>query len=145
MDIKIKDITEAGGNAPQLPMFDYVKAGFPSPATDYAGDRIDIVKEVVRHPNTTFYARISGDSMNDAGIFDGDIVVIDRSLEPRNGDYVVAYIDGEFTLKEFRLDTENDCAWLIPHNKAYSPIRVDKNEEFLIWGVMTHNIHPTRH
>ena len=144
MEPKLFDITLGGGDSVELPVFDHLHAGFPSPAGDYAGDRIDIVKEMVRHPDTTFYARISGDSMRDAGIFDGDIVVIDRSLEPRDGDYVVAFVDGEFTLKEYRLDRKNQCAWRIPHNSDFQPIRVDESDQFTIWGVMTHNIHPIR-
>lgn len=144
MEPRLTNITPGGEESIELPVFDHLHAGFPSPAGDYAGDRIDIVKEMVRHPNTTFYARISGDSMRDAGIFDGDIVVIDRSLEPHDGDYVVAFIDGEFTLKEYRTDAKNRCVWLMPHNKDFKPIRVEADDQFTVWGVMTHNIHPTR-
>ena len=75
-----------------------VRAGFPSPAQDYMTDSIDLNRELIRHPATTFYARASGDSMKDCGIDDGDLLVIDKALEPQDGDIVVAFIDGEFTL-----------------------------------------------
>ena len=101
-----------------------IKAGFPSPAQDYLTDSIDLNKELIRRKETTFLARVSGNSLMEAGINDGDLVVIDKSLEVKDGDFVVAFIDGEFTLKEFRRDEENNCAWLIPHNKQFEPIKV---------------------
>ena len=119
---------------------DGIKAGFPSPAQDYLTETIDLNKTLIKHTETTFYAKVSGDSMKDAGISDGDLVVIDKSLEVNDGDFVVAYIDGEFTLKEFRLDKANNCAWLIPHNDSYSPIKVTEDNDFLIWGVLTYTI-----
>lgn len=117
-----------------------IKAGFPSPAQDYLTGTIDLNRELIRHRETTFLARVSGNSLNDAGICDGDIIVIDKSLEARNGDFVVAFVDGEFTLKEFRLDEKNNCAWLIPHNKDYEPIKVTDENQFLVWGVLTYTI-----
>lgn len=121
-----------------------IKAGFPSPAQDYLSESIDLNKELIRRKETTFLARVSGNSLMDAGICDGDIVVIDKSLEAKNGDFVVAFIDGEFTLKEFRLDEINDCAWLIPHNKDFSQIKVTKENDFMIWGVLTYTIKQLR-
>lgn len=117
-----------------------IKAGFPSPAQDYLVGTIDLNRELIRHRETTFLARVSGNSLTDAGICDGDIVVIDKSLEAKNGDFVVAFVDGEFTLKEFRLDEKNNCAWLIPHNKDYEPIKVTEENQFLVWGVLTYTI-----
>lgn len=117
-----------------------IKAGFPSPAQDYLTGTIDLNRELIRHRETTFLARVSGNSLNDAGICDGDIVVIDKSLEAKNGDFVVAFVDGEFTLKEFRFDEKNNCAWLIPHNKDYEPIKVTEENQFLVWGVLTYTI-----
>jgi DNA polymerase V len=76
----------------------------------------------------------------DAGISDGDIIVIDRSLEVNDGDFVVAFIDGDFTLKEFKRDKDNHCAWLIPHNDSYSPIKVTEDNNFIVWGVLTYTI-----
>ena len=117
-----------------------IKAGFPSPAQDYTSGTIDLNRELIRHKETTFLARVSGNSLQDAGICDGDIIVIDKSLEAKNGDFVVAFVDGEFTLKEFRFDEAENCAWLIPHNKDYEPIKVTEENEFLVWGVLTYTI-----
>ncbi len=117
-----------------------IKAGFPSPAQDYQTDSIDLNKELVPHKETTFYARVSGDSMKDAGICDGDLLVIDKSLEPSDGCYIVAYLDNEFTIKEYKLDKENNCAWLVPHNPDYKPIKVTEDDDFRIWGVITYTI-----
>lgn len=121
-----------------------IKAGFPSPAQDYLTECIDLNKELIRRKETTFLARVSGNSLIEAGICDGDIVVIDKSLEAKNGDFVVAFIDGEFTLKEFHHDEENDCAWLIPHNKDFAPIKVTKENDFMVWGVLTYTIKQLR-
>ena len=114
-----------------------IKAGFPSPAQDYLTESIDLNKTLIKHSETTFYAKVSGDSMKDVGINDGDLVVIDKSLEAHSGDYVAAFIDGEFTLKQFKLDEANHCAWLIPANCNYEPIRVTEDNEFMVWGVIT--------
>ena len=111
-----------------------IKAGFPSPAQDYLTESIDLNKTLIRHSETTFYARVSGDSMKDVGISDGDLVVIDKSLDPQSGDYIAAYIDGDFTLKKFKMDEANHCAWLIPANPKYEPIKVTEDNEFIIWG-----------
>lgn len=121
-----------------------IKAGFPSPAQDYLSESIDLNKELIQHKETTFLARVSGNSLIEAGICDNDIVVIDKSLDAKNGDFVVAFIDGEFTLKEFQLDKASQCAWLIPHNNSYKPIRVTEDNEFLIWGVVTYTIKKIR-
>ena len=141
---KIANLTPAEQEGLELEFVDAIRAGFPSPAADYAGERIDIVRELSTHPDTTFYAQVNGDSMRDAGLLDGDIIVIDKSLEPHNGDYIVAAIDGEFTIKEFRRDDANKCGWLIPHNPEFQPIRVTAEDNFSVWGVVTHCIHRTR-
>lgn len=121
-----------------LPFVDNgIKAGFPSPAQDYLTESIDLNKTLIRHSETTFYAKVSGDSLTEAGISDGDLVIIDKSLEAKNGDYVAAFIDGEFTLKQFKLDEMNNCAWLIPANKKYHPIKVTEDNDFMVWGVIT--------
>ena len=143
MSEQLTNITSAEQSTPELALAEHLHAGFSSPAADCT-ERIDITRELIRHPETTFYARIDGDSMQDAGIFNGDLVVIDRSLQASDGDYVAAYIDGEFTVKEFRLDPSGHCAWLIPHNDKYQPIRVEEENAFIIWGVITHTIHDVR-
>ena len=117
-----------------------VRAGFPSPAQDYTTDAIDLNKELERHPSSTFYARCVGDSMKDSGIDDGDLLVIDKSLEPAEGDIVVAYIDGEFTLKRIHIDTTHNFLMLMPSNPNYQPIKVTEENHFIIWGIVTYNI-----
>ena len=143
MENKLTQLTPATLEELELPLAEALRAGFPSPAADYAGDRIDITHELVRHPETTFYARIQGDSMRDAGIFDGDLVVVDRSINPRDGDYVAACVDGEFTLKEYRYDAANNMVLLIPHNPEFPVIKVTEEESLIIWGVITYSIHKT--
>lgn len=117
-----------------------IRAGFPSPAQDYMTESIDLNRELVRHPATTFYARAVGDSMKDCGIDNGDLLVIDKSIDPQEGDIVVAYIDGEFTLKRVKFDVKGDCLWLMPANKDYPPIKVTEENNFIVWGVLTYNI-----
>lgn len=117
-----------------------VRAGFPSPAQDYMTESIDLNKSLVSHPATTFYARAVGDSMAGSGIGNGDLLVIDKSLEARDGDIVVAFVDGEFTLKRLRRDGRDDCLWLVPANADYRPIRVTADNDFIIWGVVTYSI-----
>lgn len=115
-----------------------IKAGFPSPAQDYLEFAIDLNRELVKHPASTFFGRVSGDSMKNAGVSDGDILVIDKSLEPKNGDMAVCFIDGEFTIKFINI--KKDIIWLIPANKKYQPIKVTKENDFLIWGIVTYSI-----
>ena len=117
-----------------------IRAGFPSPAQDYMGESIDLNRELVHHPATTFYARAVGDSMKGCGIDDGDLLVIDKSIEPREGDIVVAFIDGEFTLKKVKLEPDGSCLWLMPANEDYPPIKVTEDNHFIVWGVLTYNI-----
>lgn len=117
-----------------------IHAGFPSPAQDYMTESIDLNRELIRHRETTFYARVEGDSMKDAGIGNGDIVIIDRSLDAKNGDFVAAYIDGEFALKQIQFDEKNHCIWLIAANSQYQPIKVTEENNFIIWGVITYTI-----
>lgn len=119
-----------------------IKAGFPSPAQDYLEQAIDLNKELIRHPASTFYGRVVGDSMRDEGIEEGDILVIDKSLELLDDDLAVCYIDGEFTVKRVRL--EPDAAWLVPSNSNYPPIKVTKDNEFMVWGIVTYTIKKNR-
>ena len=119
-----------------------IQAGFPSPARDYISESIDLNRELISHPAATFYGRVSGDSMVEEGIEEGDIVVIDRSLEPCEGDLAVCCIDGEFTLK--RLHFEKDCTWLIPSNELFDPIVVTPDDRFSVWGVVTYTIKQNR-
>lgn len=125
----------------ELPFADGgIKAGFPSPAQDYLTDAIDLNRDIIKHKESTFYARVSGDSMKDAGIGDGDIVVVDKALDAKDGDFVVAFIDGDFTIKQFKMDKSGEFGWLVPYNSDYSPIRVTVDNDFQIWGVITFTI-----
>ncbi len=119
-----------------------IRAGFPSPAQDYMELAIDLNKELIKHPTTTFYGRVVGDSMKDEGIEEGDILVIDKSLELMDDDLAVCFIDGDFTVKRVRL--ESDAAWLVPSNVKYPPIKVTKDNEFMVWGIVTYTIKKNR-
>ena len=110
-----------------------VRAGFPSPAQDFMENSIDLNRELIKHPASTFFARVCGQSMIDSGIGEGDILVIDKSLEPKNGDMAVCYVDGEFTLKYVKL-SKNEI-WLMPANQEFSPLKITSENEFMIWGV----------
>ncbi len=120
-----------------------LRAGFPSPAEEYLHDSLDFNRDLIKHPESTFYGRVIGDSMIDAGINDGDIAVIDKSREPHNGSIVVAYINNEFTIKY--LDTthkEEGYIELRPSNAKYKPIRIDEGDDFEVWGVVAFTIKP---
>ncbi len=112
-----------------------IKAGFPSPADDFHYMSIDLNKELIKNKEATFFARVKGDSMRDAGLDDGDLLVIDRSLEPQNGKIAVCFVDGEFTVKRIKID--KDAVWLMPENENYAPIKVTGENEFIIWGIVT--------
>ena len=113
-------------------------AGFPSPAQDYLDRSLDFNREIIRHPAATFYAKVIGQSMEGAGIDTGDIVVVDRALEPRNGDIVVACINGEFTLKYIDLTRRSEgVVCLRPDNDRYDPIYMHEGDELVVWGVVS--------
>lgn len=140
---EIQILTVEMGEEVGLPYFpEGIRAGFPSPATDYEEASIDLNKELVRHREATFYARVKGDSMIDAGFHPGDIVIIDRSLEPQDGDVVIAWVDGGFTIKELDLsELEEGIVRLVPHNEAYERITITREQTNMIWGVVTYCIH----
>lgn len=119
-----------------------VRAGFPNPAEDARGTALDLNELVVRHPVATYYLRVEGDSMIGAGIVAGDIVVVDKSLEPKNGDIVIAAVDGDFTIKH--LKREAGKAWLVAANHTYSPIALHEAADAQLWGVVTYIIHKVR-
>ena len=113
-----------------------ISAGFPSPADDFKEIRISLDKEIIKNEEATFYARVDGESMLDAGLSDGDLIVIDRSEEPKNGSVAVCLLDGEFTVK--RLKLKNKEIYLMPENSKYSPIKIDEGNELSIWGIVTY-------
>ena len=112
-----------------------VQAGFPSPAEDFGASRLDLTAKLIKHPQATFVMGVSGLSMKDAGIDDGDLIVIDRAVKPVNGHIVLAVVDGEFTVK--RLHKRGDRVALIPENPAFPPIELHNGQELCIWGVVT--------
>ncbi|WP_298997483.1 LexA family transcriptional regulator [uncultured Tenacibaculum sp.] len=115
-----------------------ISAGFPSPADDFLDINIDLNKYLIKNPSTTFYGRVRGDSMINAGMHDGDLLIIDKSLEPKNDKIAVCFVDGEFTVK--RIKIENNIVWLIAENENYKPIKVTQENDFIIWGIVTNVI-----
>lgn len=141
---ELKDMPQDSQVDERLPKMahDGIHAGFPSPATDYMTQAIDLNKELVRHPAATFYGRVVGDSMIDAGVEEGDILVIDKALDAKDGDMAVCFVDGEFTLKYLRF-RENGLT-LVPANPRYPSIEIDEGSDFMMWGVVTYVIKKTR-
>ena len=115
-----------------------VSAGFPSPADDFKEVRISLDKELVKNKEATFYARVSGNSMEEAGLSDGDLIVIDKSLNPENKKIAVCFLDGEFTVK--RIIKKEGILYLKPENKNYKKIRINEDNELVIWGIVTYVI-----
>jgi DNA polymerase V len=115
-----------------------VSAGFPSPAADFMETNIDLNTELSENPLATFYIKVKGNSMIDAGINDKDVLVVDRSLEPQNNKIAICCIDGEFTVK--RIQVEKDCLYLMPENPNYEPIKVTEENQLIIWGMVTYVI-----
>ena len=115
-----------------------ISAGFPSPADDFKEVRISLDKELVKNQESTFYARVSGESMIEAVIDDGDLLIIDRSLSPENGKIAICLVDGEFTVK--RIKKEKSKFYLIPENKNYNRIEINEENELFIWGIVTYVI-----
>jgi len=127
------------GNQKKLVSYvETIKAGFPSPADDYYESHLDLNELLIKNKASTFFAKVSGNSMEKAGISDGDILIIDRSIEPSDGKIAVCFIDGEFTLK--RLHIKNNECYLMPENDNYKPIKITPENEFIIWGIVTYVI-----
>jgi len=116
-----------------------VPAGFPSPADDYLENQLDLNKYLIQHPAATFFVRVTGDSMIGAGIHSGDILIVDRALEPVNKKVVIAVINGELTVK--RLRRQKNRLVLMPENDRYEPIFIENEMDLEIWGVVTSVIH----
>jgi DNA polymerase V len=124
----------------KLPLFDSkISAGFPSPAEDYVELKLDLNEHLIQHPAATFFVKVSGHSMKEAGIHDGDMLIVDRALEPKNNDIAVCVINGEFTVKRIR-KIKNEI-YLIPANADYQAIKVSEQHEFQIWGIVSFIIH----
>ncbi len=122
----------------EIPLIETIKAGFPSPADDFIEVPLDLNKALIKNPSATFFARVVGNSMQDANIDDGDILIIDRSIKPTDGKIAVCFVDGEFTVKRLQI-RKNEC-YLLPANNIYKPIKVTADNDFIIWGIVTHII-----
>ena len=135
--LEIKKIEESSNLS--LQMFDgRIQAGFPSPVQGAFADSVDLNNELITNPAATFCARVIGDSMIDSGIYEGDMLIIDRSLEIHDGDIAVCFIDGDFTVK--RIIVNNGEVSLVPANRKYPVIKVPQESNFIIWGVVSHII-----
>lgn len=120
-----------------------IRAGFPSPAQDYITESVDLNRMLVRHPASTFYAKVVGDSMAEEGITEGDILIIDRSIEPEHGDLAVCCLEGEFTLKRLCY-RGGERLYLMPSNHRYKPIEVTEESDFSVWGIVVYTIKANR-
>lgn len=136
---KIEIFKPSDGNVLGVPVFDGgISAGFPSPAEDFAENRISLDKELVGDTEATFYARVNGNSMEGAGLYDGDLLVIDKSIEPYDGCIAICFLEEEFTVK--RIKKDKDKVILLPENPSYKPIIVEGDRTLIIWGVVTYSI-----
>lgn len=138
---ELKIFTSDSSTKIDLPFFEsLISAGFPSPADDYMEMSLDLNEKLIRNPSSSFFAQITGSSMINAGISDGDIVIVDKSLQPKNDSILVCIIDGEFTLKRFK-KIDEETAYLMPDNPEFDPIKITKHNNFMIWEVVTYTIH----
>ncbi|MBW2648255.1 MAG: translesion error-prone DNA polymerase V autoproteolytic subunit [Deltaproteobacteria bacterium] len=117
-----------------------VSAGFPSPAEDYIEEKLDLNKYLVKHPAATFFVKVTGNSMIDAGIHNGDMLIVDRSIKPANKKIVIAVVNGELTVRRIRVT--KDKISLVSENKNYKPLQIEEEMGFEVWGVVTNVIHP---
>ncbi len=124
----------------KLPLYtNKISAGFPSPAEDYIDKKLDLNEFVIKHPAATFFVRANGDSMEGAGIFQNDLLIVDKSLDAKNNDIIIASLDGELTVKRF--SKHKNKYYLLAANEKYPPIEVNGDREFEVWGVVTYVLH----
>ncbi|MBK16987.1 MAG: peptidase S24 [Prochlorococcus sp. SP3034] len=127
-------------NKTSIPLLaDSVSAGFPSPADDYIEENIDLNEHLLKNPFSTFFLRVKGDSMIDSGIYDRDLIIVDKSLNPKPGNIVIAMIDGEFTVKRFLI--KNNQLYLKAENHNYPDLNFEDHNDIQIWGVVIYSIH----
>ena len=126
--------------AQKRPLFTVtVSAGFPSPAEDYVEASLDLNEYLVKKPLATFFVKVKGNSMNDANIKDGDILIVDRSKDAKSGNIILGVVNGDFTVKRYR--KEKDAIYLMPENPSYKPLKINPDMDFKVWGVVTYIIH----
>lgn len=139
---KSEPVTRAGGLPLQMPLYlEGVSAGFPSPAQDYVDQALDLNELCIRHPAATFFVRVDGDSMEEAGIFAGDILIVDRALTAEHNDIVIASVMGELTVKQLEL---RPAVRLVPRNVRYAPIEITEGTDLDIFGVVTNVVRSMR-
>ena len=126
----------------EISLYSSVYAGFPSPADDHLDLDLDLNEHLIKHPSATFYVYAKGNSMIDGGINDGDLLIVDRSLNPGLRDIIIAVVNGEFTVK--RISKIGLNLYLMPDNDSYEPIKITEDIDFQIWGIVTHIIHKTK-
>jgi DNA polymerase V len=136
---RLDEVARFMGHEPILLYASCVKAGFPSPAEDYAEQHLDLNTHLIQRPAATFFLKVSGDSMINAGIFDGDLLIVDRSIEAAHGKIVIAAINGELTVK--RLQKTAEGVFLVAENNDYPPIALQPSDQLQLWGVVTYAIH----
>jgi DNA polymerase V len=141
MQTKVKIVYKPDRSTKRLqPIFmAKVPAGFPSPAADYEEDKLDLNKHLIRNPAATFFVKVVGDSMVKAGIHDGDLLVVDRSIEPKDKNVIIAVVNGELTVKRIRI--RKNKLTLEAENENYQSREIDEEMEFEVWGVVTNVIH----
>lgn len=141
MKKKVFEIFKPGKSAiKELPLYsDLISAGFPSPAEDYIDKKLDLNEYLIKNRPATFLVKVNGNSMINSGIYDGDILVVDRSAEPANNKIVIGVIDGEFTVK--RIIKKTKKLFLQPENENFKPIEITEDMDFKIWGIVTFAIH----
>ena len=115
-----------------------ISAGFPSPADDFSGEKLSLDEKLIKNKEATFYARVKGDSMINAGISDGDLLMVDRSLPVKHNDIAVCFLEQEFTVK--RIHIANNQVSLFPENENYPVLKVSNLDDFVVWGVVTYVI-----
>ena len=142
-DLKVKEIfSVAETKAEELPLvYPNVSAGFPSPADDFFQERLDLNSYLIKHPTATFFVKVEGDSMIDAGIYNNDLLIVDKSLTPKENSIVIAAINGELTVKKLKRINGKLC--LKPENKSYQPIELKDETDLKIWGVVIYCVHKT--
>jgi len=116
-----------------------VSAGYPSPADDYLEGSLDLNQHLITHPTATFFVRVAGESMREAGIHSGDVLIVDRALPPSDGSVIIAIVNGELTVK--RLSKRQGTLMLVPENQQYPPLPITETTAFEVWGVVTYVIH----
>jgi len=138
---KVDKIFKPQFSEQKLPAFiARIAAGFPSPAADYEESKLDLNKHLIKNPAATFFVRVAGDSMVGAGIHDGDLLIVDRAKEPKNGSVIIAVLDGQLTVKRLRI--RRGTYSLEPENDNYPVQPITEGMEFEVWGVVTNVIHP---